>query len=411
MKKNISPISIILSSAMLLSMPVPVTVFAAEDEIMQKDVTAYLYSMKSTETLSCVFKNTMPDMPYISTTDFLSNIFEGTANEVKKDDGKYIVSVDSASMIIDTENDTVHFDEFEVFMSSEPIDDGTALDSTYCNNLGTSVEGETNSLTLNLGKYDIDIIEYDGKSYFPASTLSLLFSQTYNAAEYVSENIYFVHCSDIISGEIYVDRTSIFEDDHRSQEMIDLTYSELCFAVDILYGRPSKSEIAASIEEKGFDCILDEYSDYTRTTKEKLLSDSKVEFLVGLSFLDKVFYDGGHIFFSFPMMQANDKYSDTAVISMINNKTNDYNNPDALASLEVMLLPMASASKKDKLVKSRSEAFDKYEVVKTWDDVSASQLIVSGDTAVFSFGSFMNEAFDHFKWSLDYAKDRVFGFV
>ena len=298
-KKQAKILCTILSSVLLLSMAVPVTAFAAEEGIIQKDVTAYLYSSENAETFSCVFKSTMPDMPYVSTVDFLSNVFEGTAAEVKNDDGTFTVTIDTASMVIDAEKDTVHFDEFEVFMSIKPIEEGTALDSPYCRNLGAGVEGETNSLTIDLGEYDSDILDVDGRSYFPASFLSLLFTQTYNAAEYLCGSIYFIHCSDLMTGSSYLDRTGVYEDDHRSQAMIDLTYHELCFAVDKLYGRPSKAEIADSIEEKGFDKTLDEYSDNTRTAKEKLLSDSKADFVVGLSFLDIVFFDGGHTFFHF----------------------------------------------------------------------------------------------------------------
>lgn len=180
MKKQAKILCPILSSVLLLSMAVPMTAFAAEEEIIQKDVTAYLYSSDNAETFSCVFKSTMPDMPYISTVDFLSNIFEGTATEVKNDDGTYTVTIDSTPMVIDAENDTVYFDEFEVFMSSKAIEEGTALDSPYCHNLGAGIEGETNSLTIDLGEYDIDILDVDGRSYFPASFLSLLFTQTYH---------------------------------------------------------------------------------------------------------------------------------------------------------------------------------------------------------------------------------------
>ncbi len=81
MKKQAKILSPILSSALLLSMAVPMTAFAAEE------VTAYLYSSEKTDTLNCLFKSSMPDMAYISTADFCSNIFEGTATEVKNDDG------------------------------------------------------------------------------------------------------------------------------------------------------------------------------------------------------------------------------------------------------------------------------------------------------------------------------------
>lgn len=283
MKKTLAPISITLSAAILLSIAVPLTVSAAEDEITGKDITAYLYSKEKTETLKCLFKSSMPDMPYISTVDFCRNIFKGDASEVKNTDGTYTLSNDTGSMVINTESDILYFEEFEKFMGSEADSDGTLLNSPYCHPLGKTVDGETKSLTLDMGEYGIDILEDEDRTYLPASSLSLLFSQTYNAAEFYEDSIYFVHCSDLMTGESYFDRTSIYEDDHRSQELIDLTYNELCFSVDKLYGRPSKAEIAASIEEKGFDKTLDEYSDTTRRAKEMIMSDSKVDADYGIA--------------------------------------------------------------------------------------------------------------------------------
>ena len=148
-EKRLSFTSFILSSALLLSMAAPMTVFAVktEDEILKKDVTAYLYSNDKTDKLNCLFKD--------------------TASEIKNDDGTYTVTLNNAAMVIDTENDTVYFDEFESFMGGVPVSEGTFLDS-------------------------------DGRSYFPVSTLSLLFVNTYNAAEYLGDSIYFIHSSDII---------------------------------------------------------------------------------------------------------------------------------------------------------------------------------------------------------------------
>ena len=198
MKKCLSSISIVLSSALLVSMAAPLTAFATGDEISQKDITSYLYSKDKTETLTCLFKSSMPDMPYISTSDFCENIFKGETNEVKNPDGTYTVTNPDGSMVIDTVNDTIYFDEFESFISSEADSDGTMLHAPYSETLGMTIEGETKSLTLDLGAYDIDILEYEGRSYFPVSSVSLLFSITYDAAEYADGCIYFIHCSDMM---------------------------------------------------------------------------------------------------------------------------------------------------------------------------------------------------------------------
>lgn len=79
--------------------------------------------------------------------------------------------------------------------------------------------------------------------------------------------------------------------------------------------------------------------------------------------------------------------------------------PDMWMIVGIMLGSTSSSNKKDMLNEKRNEAYSKCETIMTWDDASNSQLIRNGDTAVFAFDSFLNETVDHFKWSLDYAKD------
>ena len=54
----------------------------------------------------------------------------------------------------------------------------------------------------------------------------------------------------------------------------------------------------------------------------------------------------------------------------------------------------------------RSSQYKEDDLVQAWDDKSKAKLYVTGDTAVFAFDSFVNEAVYHFKWSLDYAKEK-----
>ncbi len=405
MKKIMSTVSIALSSALLLSMAAPVTAFAVGDEVTQKDVTAYLYSMEDSETLQCIFKSTMPDMPYISTVDFCDNIFKGTFTEEKNSDGTYTVSAQEGTMVINTDSDTLYFDVFESFVGGE-TDTDSSLDAPYLQPSETTIEGELNSLTLDFGAYDIDILEADGRTYMPLSSISLLFSQTYNAAEYANENIYFVHSSEIMTEGCYFDRTNLYQDDHRSREMIDLTYHELCFAMDKLYGRPAKAEVATSVEEKGFDKTLDEFSDETRRAKELMMSESKTDFIYGISYLASVFDDGGHTDFERPLIDVDNNFIDTTVGNALAARINDMSDPDTPAVLEPIMESIYNQQDRFKLHEQRKAIYESYETVNVWDDMSQSQLLVSGDTAVFVFDNFWNEAVDHFKWSLDYAKEK-----
>ena len=110
MKKLLSSVSVILVLVMLLSMASPLTAFAVGDEITMKDLTAHIYNMEDTETLSCLFKSSMPDMAFISTVDFLKHIYVDEPTEVKNADGTYTITNPKGTMVIDPQKDTLHFD-------------------------------------------------------------------------------------------------------------------------------------------------------------------------------------------------------------------------------------------------------------------------------------------------------------
>ena len=404
MKKLLSSVSVILVLVMLLSMAAPMTASAAGDEITVKDLTAHIYNMEDTETLQCLFKSSMPDMAFISTVDFLKRAYVDEPSEVKNADGTYTITNPKGTMVIDPEHDTLHFDSFEDFVSAKENVDGTEMDVPYLKEHAPVKEGEINGLDLDLSPYKIDIIEYDGKTYFPATTLGLLFSATYNTAVYSEDNIYFIHCADIAMGNCYFKSNTAYETLKRSKDLVELTYNELCFAVDKLYGRPGRAEIASMLEEKSLDEALDEYNDDTRRAKELLLSENMADYVLGTAYLGQVFADGGHTAINYPAISAIIT-TGTALNAELNRLINeeDFHDPNAI---KYAMSSITSGQRAIDMSKFRSEKYKAYELVKSWDDKSSSKLYVTGDTAVFAFDSFVNEAVYHFKWSLDYAEEK-----
>ena len=404
MKKTMSLISIPLAASMLLSMSVPLTVNAAEDEIIAKDLTAHIYSMDKTETVQCLFKSTIPDIAYISTVDFLKYIFVDESTEVQNADGTYTVTNSDGTMVIDPENDTLHFDSFENFVSAKANAEGTALDSPYCREHEPAFEGTVSSLDLDLSEYSIDILEYEGKTYFPSSSISLIFGATYNTAQYYEDNIYFVHCSDIVSGKCYFDNSMAFSTLERSKDIVELTYNDLCFAFDKLYGRPAQAEIASVLEEKGFDETLDEYSDDTRRAKELLLSENRADFVIGTAYLGQIFADGGHTSIYYPALMSILTAGSTLYDEL--SKRRDSEDFSDSKALYYVMSSLGSSQRAEKMSEFREGKYEKYQLVKAWDDITKSKLYVQDDTAVFVFDHFYNEAVYSFKWSLDYAKEK-----
>ena len=404
MKKVLSPISVVLALLILIGTVFPLTASAIEDEISVKDTTAYIYNMDKTKTLKCVFKSSMPDMAFISTVDFLKRVYVDEPTEAKNTDGTYTITNPKGTMVIDAQKDTLHFDSFEDFVTAKVNVDGTEMDVPYIKEYAPVSEGETNGLDLDLSPYKIDIIEYDGKTYFPVSSIGLIFSETYNTAVYCNDEIYFVHSSDIVMGSCYFKNSTPYNTLKRSKDLVELNYNDLCFAVDKLYGRPAQAEIALMLEEKSFDEILDEYNDDTRRAKELLLSENMVDYVLGTAYLGQIFSDGGHTALNYPAVLAFITPG-TAVFDELNKLADSEDFRDRKAANYVMST-LGSSQKATNMSEFRSGKYKDYDLVKSWDDKSASQLLVTGDTAVFAFDSFVNEAVYNFKWSLDYAKEK-----
>jgi hypothetical protein len=404
MKKVLSPISVVLALLILISAALPLTASAAEDEISAKDTTAHIYSMDKTETLKCVFKSSMPDMAFISAVDYLKYIYVDQPTEVKNADGTYTITNPKGTMVIDPRKDTLHFDNFENFVSAKANSDGTEMDVAYIKEHEPVSEGEIKGLDLDLSPYKIDIIEYDGKTYFPVSSIGLLFSETYNTAVYCEDDIYFIHSSDIVMGTCYFTNSKVYNTLKRSKSMAELAYNDLCFAFDKLYGRPAKSEIASVLDKKSFDEALDEYNDDTRRAKELLLSENTVDYVLGTAYLGEVFFDGGHTAINYPAVLAF-LSPGTAVYDELNRLADSEDFRDRKAANNA-LSSIVSSQKNNTMAELRSDKYKDYDLVKSWDDKSASKLYVTGDTAVFVFDSFINEAVYNFKWSLEYAKGK-----
>ena len=404
MKRILSSVSVILVIVMLLSMAAPMTAFAAGDEITSKNLTAHIYSMDNTETIQCLFKSSMPDMAFISTVDYLKHIYVDEPTEEKNADGTYTITNPKGTMVIDPEKDALHFDSFEDFISAKENAEGTELDAPYIREYAPINEGEVNGLDIDFSPYKIDIIEYDGKTYFPVSSIGLLFGATYNTAGYYEDNIYFIHTSDIVMGTCYFKNPTAYDTLERSKDLVELNYNDLCFAFDKLYGRPAQAEIASMLEEKSFDETLDEYNDDTRRAKELLLSENMTDYVLGTAYLGQVFSDGGHTAINYPAVLAI-LTPGTAVNDELNRLFDEEDFRDANA-VKYLMSSLTSGQRSEKMSEFRSDKYANYELVNAWDDKSASKLYVAGDTAVFAFDSFINEAVYHFKWSLDYAEEK-----
>ena len=399
MKKYLSFVSSVLALIMIISAAVPALALDSEKTFEQREVTAYLYSPEKTKTVICLFETDMPDVPYIEILDYLDAIQVIPRTVTDNGDGTFTVSGETGTMVADTANDTVFFDNYENFALSGTYSEGTWLEANFLQRQASSVEGGIKPLTLDLGKYGIDIVSYDGKLYIPICAMNDMVFAAYNCAEYVDGNIYFVHTME----EKYFDRSSLYSNLQRSEKMAEYSYNEICFIIDTFYGRPSKAKLAASIDEKGFDKTLDEYSDKTRMIKSLLLSTDLVDFYIGLASLTDLFFDGGHTVMYYDPITSAQEYPDSAFGKIWNDNFSISTEEKWVMVYNAITFNAAGDIRKQLVPMAKAAAYSEYETVKEWG--SAAKLIACGDMVVFSFDKFVNEVIEPFKWSLDYAKE------
>ena len=401
MKKSIQIISAILALIIIFS-AVPAVAFAEEKTFEAKEITAYLYNMEKSTVIECLFEQSLPLVPYIDAADYLNIIYTEEITEVKNSDGTFSVIKESGVMTVDADKDTVSFDIYEDYVFSNVYYGDSDLDCDYCIGLSGEYLGEVNSLDIDLGKYSIDIIEQNGKVYFPLTLLSDLFIPTYNSAEYIGGVLYFLHTMDAESDDGYFDRTSVYNNTERDQAMIDSMYNQLCFEMDYFYGMPSKAKASEFIGDMGFDKFLDEYSDDTRYAKELLRSGDLNDFYFGLCFLTELFDDGGHTFLYYDPIMAAIHYPETAVgrkwlYSLIGFLTEE-KSVKAYGIYSDLLLSTLSS---DIVTDYKEDLYGNIDLVNFWADTA--YYYKKGQTAIFAFDSFVNEVVPCFKWALDHA--------
>lgn len=401
MKRIVSSLLAVMILAAMLIMPAAVF---AEDEYVdyeEKNVTAYMFNSKTKKTFSCLFREDMK-LPFINAADYLNQIYTESFKTTDNEDGTYTISNKNGKFVVDPEKDTVHFDSFEklVYFDAKPTPESKEIN--YLDNDEFVLnDKKQKGLDLDLGKYNIDITENDGKVYFPLTTIADIFSASYQTAVYIGGNMYF---SSITDEKPYYSDDPFFASVERDSTLINYTYNELCFVVDNLYGKPQKAEIAESIKKKGFDKSLDEYSELTKEAKKLLKSKNKTDYCFGLLYLDTVFDDGGHTSFGRLIRQSAEAGSDTALGKALTKALSDTGDKRTARLSDYFAAQQADNKLSAQIKETREKAYSDYDKVKDWSENNF--LLLKDKTVIFVFNGFDNTVVEPFIWSLDYAQKK-----
>lgn len=384
----------------------------------KEKVSAYLYSKEQSAEFTVLKDPEFDGAAWMSVMDFLKYDFNDQVRfEISHDGDIYTVTKKNngatledvnATMVIDTANDTVTFPQLEMFITGEDAykAGGTVVDNQYVQELQPEyAEGyEVSSAVYDLAKYGFDAVGDGDDVYLPAVILSDIFGFNYNTAEYVDGKLYFVSAGDEIGTDPnspYVDKTALYNSVTRSPKEIEFTYSEICFALDEIYGFPPHNKFSESMKASGFDKAADQDEDLSHIKNDYLRSESRLDYYVGLNYLTSLISDHGHTSMATGLtaLTSIPAYAETELVKAWTDPSRTALYPEDSQKYNALIA--AGEMWKSGLYQARATAYTgDPNIVKETDN---SAYIVSGDKAFFSFDRFNSSVLPDLKEALDHA--------
>ena len=248
------------------------------------------------------FYDAQPDVAYISAADFQSIVLPGSVMTVTHTGpGEYMLKNGDAAATVNVHDDVFVTDQFEAFTNQMGLLQ-PGMPNVYYDGMPfvrfkeLTCEPAAVTTRFDFGAYGIDL-HADGKGavFFPFATLADLYT-----------DLYYHHAG--FNGEKVVANTSVNEvslaeidPDYfkpllsrttRPADLADFNYRELCFAMDHFYGYPGRIQYNDVLKAKGLDKTLEEDVECGPALKKLLLSDSLSDYLLGMTGLTGLYFDG-----------------------------------------------------------------------------------------------------------------------
>ena len=389
-------LSIAAAAVLALSSVSGIAAYAEPEGYSRRDVTVYYCNADDTGTVTALFCDGLPSVPYLDAVDYINLVFsEKGYNSLEFAEGKFEISGPTGSFVIDTVNDTIHFDEFEAFIGRRT--NVERMLPAYVRFGEKELVSDRQPTDMDLAHYGIDLLSADGKVYLPLPLLSDIFSLLQYNAIWYNDAVYMMDIGG--QADSYIDYSTLLDNTERSADMAAYAYGEMCFVIDNIYGNPPRAALAGSIAEKGLDKTLEDTSDVTREIKAKLLSTDRSEYYKGIYMLDSYLYDGGHNQFSASLWNRTDSLIQSASISplmqfLVENKYFEDSVPGYLSNM------MPASQEAETLKAARRQTISEDKIIKTWNDCQYAEY---GDTGVFTFDVFLNTIVPSFREALDLA--------
>ena len=364
-----------------------------------RDVEVYDNSETDVRTMSCLFRDDMPNIPYVSVEEWLELTFPGMDYHVEKSGDKYRVygtreGYTGSDMIIDPEAETVTFDNmlsFFVGSNSEVLTEEQLIGVIL-------IREDLVPEIYDLSRYGIDLYARDGKVYFPVHTLSDMLSISYSYPDYIDGKIYLARLDGTLFAPEFIEKieAGTYETTSRAADVADYAYREFCFLVDCRYGKPAKGrsqEFIERIKKNGLDATLEAGgmidSVDLKKVKTYLTSHNLAEYAAGVMQIDYLLFDGGHTNTSWQFLLKLYLNSIKKFSEEFEQLTGE--DKSALSAYDYLKRKYSQEENMDTYYNDREKGLKK--PVKTWKLTSGeviAQLFISENTAVFSFDYFMD---------------------
>ena len=353
-------------------------------------------------TFSGFMKEGVP-VPYVDVVEYMNQVYDpaNVFSLSSQGGGVYEISNAKGNVTVDTVKDTLHSDRMEQFLYNDqrlnPTDDTQYV---FEHIIATDYREDPSALDIDLSNYGIDLIEEDGRVYFPLTTAADLTGVSYINSIFCDNRIYLAYGSDKPSVNWQVN----FNKEDRDAGEIAYTYGELCFLMDHIYGDAPHCILAEPIREKGLDATLESYSDETRQVKELLHSDKTVDLVFGIAILSSMLYDGGHTDFFIDM--ATD-LEGTAAFDEFNRIRKE--EPDNIRTVLFKKWYGDSAGKMEakKKIEEYDSEYDKYQAVfdEQTEEGNRYRYFEYDDTGIFVYTNYNEDVVRNFKKALDLARE------
>ena len=255
-------------------------------------------------TVTLRFYTDMPNVAYINVSRFQEMMYPGTTIHVQKlSDGKFVLTNSQGTAQVDTEKDLFMSSDYEAFTNMMGMVQPGMPNTTYdalpiIRWKSLDVQPKQVDVTLDYGKYGIDIREEDGNIYFPFATISDLYVDGFmHLASFNGLTVMVAPegAYSLENGYPAFFTTPLLEDT-RTADMADYSYKNLCFTLTNLFGYPGRTLLEKSMKEKGLDQALQDYGRAGQMTRDLLKSTDMYDFFSGTATLSCLLADGGHTY-------------------------------------------------------------------------------------------------------------------